>query len=308
MATAQRKTNRIRQDRGSRVYTASIYAIMTILTLIIVYPLYFCVIASFSDPNAVATGDTILWFKGFTTTPYTSILKEKSLLTGYRNAFIYMIFGTAYNMFLTIPAAYVLSKKKLHGHKLILWFFFLTMYISGGLIPTYIWFKQIGLVDNPLVMIVGSGVNAYNMIVARQFFLTSIPDELYEAADIDGSSEMRKFLTIALPLSKPILAVICLYYAFAKWNSYYTSLIYLRSQKYWPLQLVLRQILITTETMIGDMGQSSASDVDFMVKRLYLVRAMKYAVILVSSIPMLVAYPFVQKHFTKGVMIGAVKG
>ena len=162
--------------------------------------------------------------------------------------------------------------------------------------------------DNPLVMIIGTGVNAYNMIVARQFFTTSIPAELYEAADIDGASELRKFIRVALPLSKPILAVIALYYAFAKWNSYYTSLIYLRSQKYWPLQLVLRQILITTETMIGDMGTASSSDVDFMVKRLYVVRAMKYAVILISSVPMLVAYPFVQKYFTKGVMIGAVKG
>ena len=308
MTISRLSSNHIRQDRGSRVYTAAIYVIMTVLTLLIVYPLYFCVIASFSDPNAVALGDTILWFKGFSLDAYGSILKERSLLVGYKNAFIYMFLGTSYNMLLTIPAAYVLSKRSLHGHKILLWFFFLTMYLSGGLIPTYIWYKQLGLVDNPLVMIIGTGVNAYNMIVARQFFTTSIPAELYEAADIDGASELRKFIRVALPLSKPILAVIALYYAFAKWNSYYTSLIYLRSQKSWPLPLVFRHDPATTETMIGDMGTASSSDVDFMVKRLYVVRAMKYAVILVSSVPMLVAYPFVQKYFTKGVMIGAVKG
>ena len=308
MKTVRAKSNRIRQDRSSWIYTGIIYAIMTLLTLIILYPLYFCVIASFSDPNAVATGDTILWFKGFSVDAYGSILKEKSLLTGYKNAFIYMVFGTSYNMALTIPAAYVLSKKKLHGHTAILWLFFLTMYLSGGLVPTYMWYKELGLVDNPLVMIIGTGVSAYNMIVARQYYMSSIPEELYEAAEIDGSSEFRKFIKIALPLSKPIIAVITLYYAFAKWNSYYTSLIYLRDQRTWPLQLVLRQILITSETVIGDMGSTSASDVEYMIKRLYVVRAMKYAVILVSSVPMLIAYPFVQKHFTKGVMIGAVKG
>ena len=298
----------IRQDRASSIYTVCIYVLMTVLTIVIMYPMYFCVIASFSDPNAVSTGDTVLWIKGFSIDAYTAILKERTLLTGYANSLIYMVFGTAYNMLLTIPAAYVLSKRDMPGHKGILWFFFITMYFSGGLIPTYMWFKDIGLVDNPLVMIIGSGVSAYNMIVARQFFMTSIPDTLYEAAEIDGASEIRKFLTIALPLSKPILAVIALYYAFAKWNSYYTSLLYLRDQDYWPLQLVLRRILITSETLMGDMNSISSADADYMTKRLYTVRAMKYAVIIVSSVPMLIIYPFVQKYFTKGVMIGAIKG
>lgn len=308
MAALANKKETVQRDRGSKIYTVCVYAIVTILTLVIMYPLYFCVIASFSDPNAVAMGDTILWFKGFSFDAYKAILQERSLLVGYKNAFIYMVFGTAYNMALTIPTAYVLSKKDIPGHKALLWFFFITMYLSGGLIPTYIWYKNIGLVDNPLVMIIGSGVSAYNMIVARQFFMTSIPEALYEAGEIDGASEIRKFLTIALPLSKPILAVIALYYAFAKWNSYYTALLYLRNQNYWPLQLVLRRILITSETMMGDMASISSADADYMIKRLYTVRAMKYAVILVSSIPMLVIYPFVQKYFTKGVMVGAIKG
>ncbi|MDY2834903.1 MAG: carbohydrate ABC transporter permease [Candidatus Aphodomonas sp.] len=302
------RANAIRQDRISRIYTAIVYALIAILTLVITYPLYFCVIASFSNPDAVVQGDTIFWFKGFSTTAYSSILKEKLLLSGFKNAMIYMVFGTIYNMALTIPAAYVLSKKDLPGGKGLLWFFFLTMYISGGLIPTYMWYKDLGLVDNPLVMIIGTGVSAYNMIVARQFFSTSIPDTLYEAAEIDGASELCKFWRIALPLSKPILAVITLYYAFSKWNSYYTSLIYLRKQSYWPLQLVLRQLLISSEQMVSEMATVNSADPDYLIKRIYLVRSMKYAIILVSSLPMLILYPFVQKYFTKGVMVGAIKG
>ena len=305
--TVIRHSNRIRMDRSSRIYTAIIYILITIVTLIVAYPLYFCVVASFSDPDAVVMGDTVFWFKGFTTEAYTTILKETILLTGYKNAFIYMIVGTSYNMALTIPAAYVLSKKRLPGHKALLWYFFLTMYISGGLIPTYVWYKQLGLVDNPWVMMIGTGVSAYNMIVARQFFMTSIPESLYEAAEIDGASELRKFFAIALPLSKPILAVIMLYYAFAKWNSYYTALIYLRSQKYWPLQLALRQILIANENAVNEMVTVNASEADYLLKKMYMVRAMKFAIIVVSSVPMLILYPFVQKYFAKGVMIGSVK-
>ena len=308
MILSAKKTHGIHMDKGSRIYTIIVYSLVTLLTLIITYPLYFCIIASFSDPDAVAMGDTIFWFKGFTFEAYTSILGEKSILTGYRNSMLYMLLGTSYNMLLTIPTAYVLSKKDLPGHKGILWFFFITMYFSGGLIPTYIWYKDIGLVDNPLVMIIGSGVSAYNMIVARQFFMTSIPETLYEAAEIDGASELRKFFVIALPLAKPILAVIGLYYAFAKWNSYYTSLLYLRDQTYWPLQLVLRQILIASEQLVNELATINSQDADYLVRKLYMVRAMKYAIILVSSVPMLILYPFVQKYFTKGVMVGAIKG
>ena len=308
ISIAKKPSNHIKMDRASRIYTIIIYALIAIVTLVVAYPLYFAVIASFSDPNAVAMGDTIFWFKGFTFEAYQAILKENLLLVGYKNAFIYMVFGTAYNMVLTIPAAYVLSKNYLPGHKFILWYFFITMYVAGGLIPTYMWYKQLGLVNNPWVMILGPGVSAYNMIVARQFFSSSIPDSLYEAAEIDGASELRRFFTIALPLSKPILAVIMLYYAFAKWNSYYTALVYLRPQEYWPLQLALRQILITNENAVNEMVNINSSDADYLMKKMYMARAMKYAIIIVASAPMLALYPFVQKYFTKGVMVGSVKG
>jgi len=304
-----KRAGHIRQDRVSRVYTVCIYVFVTLITLIILYPLYFCVIASFSDPNAVSMGDTILWFRGFTLNAYRLVFQESQIWVGYRNAFIYMVAGTTYNICLTIPAAYVCSKKHLPGHRAILWFFFLTMYIGGGLIPTYLWKRQLGLVNNPLVMIVGAGVSGYYMIVARQYFMTSIPESLYEAAEIDGASEFVRFVRIALPLAKPIIAVITLYYAFGIWNSYYTALIYLKKQSQWPLQLVLRQILIANENALSNAGDTIHDDAytEYLVYRLYQVRGMKYAIILIASVPMLIMYPFVSKYFMQGVMVGSVK-
>lgn len=307
--TKQQHKNKIQMDTASKIYTVVVYVLVTITTLVLTYPLYFCVIASFSDPDAVAMGDTILWFKGFTVEPYTAILKEKLLLTGYKNSFIYMIFGTIYQLVLTILAGYVCSKKNLPGGKFILWFFFITMYVGGGTVPTYIWVKKLGLLNNPLVMIINVGVSAYYMLVVRQFFSSSIPNDLYEAAEIDGCNEFRQFLSIALPLAKPIIAVIALYYAFGKWNSYYTALLYLRKQEYWSLQLVLRQILIANETALNELVEGiDSTQVDYLIKKVYMIRAMKYAVILIASIPMLILYPFVSKYFTQGVMVGSVKG
>lgn len=306
--TKQDHKNKIKMDTASRVYTVVIYILVTLTTLVLTYPLYFVIIASFSDPNAVALGDTIFWFKGFTIQPYLNIMKEESLLTGYKNSFIYMIFGTIYQLVLTILAGYVCSKKNLPGHKFILWFFFITMYIGGGTIPTYLTIKNLKLLNNPLVMIINVGVSAYYMLVVRQFFSSSIPNDLYEAAEIDGASEFRQFLSIALPLSKPIIAVIALYYAFGKWNSFYTALLYLKKQALWPLQLVLRNILIANETALSDLTNMNPDELDYLTKKMYMVRAMKYAVILVASLPMMVLYPFVSKYFTQGVMIGSVKG
>ncbi len=307
--TKNKVRNHIKQDVASRAYTVVIYATVAILTLVIAYPLYFCIVASFSDPDAVAMGDTILWFKGFTTVAYEEILKEELLLSGYKNSFIYMVLSTLYNLVLTIPAGYVCSKSRLPGKKFILWYFFLTMYIGGGTIPTYIWMKKLGLVGSPLSMIIGAGVSAYYLMIVRQYFSSSIPSELYEASELDGAGDFRQFISVALPLAKPIVAVIMLYYAFGSWNSYYGALLYLRDQEMWPLQLVLRQLLIENENAIGDLLSSiSTADTNYLMKKMYLVRAMKYAIILVASLPMLVLYPFVSKYFTQGVMIGSVKG
>ena len=180
----------------------------------------------------------------------------------------------------------------------------ITMLIGGGTIPTYITIKNLGLLNNPLVMIINVGVNAYYMLVSRQFFTSSIPGELYEAAEIDGCGEFRQFLSIALPLSKPIIAVIALYYAFGKWNSYYTALLYLKKQQYWSLQLVLRNLLIINQVK----SMAGGAEMMDVVERMKLVEQMKYGIIVVASLPLMILYPFLQRFFTKGVLVGSIKG
>lgn len=283
--------------------------LVILITLVVIYPLYFCVIASFSDPTQVSAGRTLLWIKDFTLDAYKNILKESKLWVGYRNTIIYTVFGTLYNLILTITAAYVLTKKYLPFRKILSWFFFITMFIGGGLVPTYIWYGKLGLVNNPLVMIIGTGVNAYNLIVTRQYFSTSIPEEIYEAATIDGASEWICFSKIALPLAKPIVAVIALYYGVGHWNDYYTALIYLNKEKYQPLQLVLRNLLLSNQMVTMTPGTTTdINTMEYMMNRAHAALGMKYSIIFIACLPLLIAYPFVQKYFTKGVMIGSVKG
>lgn len=283
--------------------------LVILITLVVIYPLYFCVIASFSDPTQVSAGRTLLWIKDFTLDAYKNILKESKLWVGYRNTIIYTVFGTLYNLILTITAAYVLTKKYLPFRKILSWFFFITMFIGGGLVPTYIWYGKLGLVNNPLVMIIGTGVNAYNLIVTRQYFSTSIPEEIYEAATIDGASEWICFSKIALPLAKPIVAVMALYYGVGHWNDYYTALIYLNKEKYQPLQLVLRNLLLSNQMVTMTPGTTTdINTMEYMMNRAHAALGMKYSIIFIACLPLLIAYPFVQKYFTKGVMIGSVKG
>lgn len=282
--------------------------LISLITIVIVYPLYFCIIASFSEPNQVALGNTLLWIKDFTLEPYQYVFEEEQIWIGYRNSIIYTFFGTLYNLVLTIPLAYALSKSYLPFRNAVSWYFFLTMYFAGGMIPTYMVIKDLGLVNNPLVMIIGSGVSCYNMIVTRQFFTNSIPNELYEAAFIDGASEMKSFFTIGLPLAKPIIAVMALYYGTSHWNSYYSALLYIRDKAYQPLQLVLRNILMSSEMAMSGMENADADTIAYLVRRAEMAQGMKYAVIFIASAPLLIIYPFIQKHFEKGVMIGAVKG
>lgn len=282
--------------------------LVLIITIIVMYPLYFCVIASFSDPQEVALGRTVLWVKKFTLEPYMYVFREKQLWIGYRNSIIYMLLGTLYNLVLTIPAAYVLTKKYLPFRNVISWFFFITMYFSGGMIPTYLLIKDLNLIDNPLVLIIGAGVSCYNLIVTRQYFSSSIPQDIYEAAYIDGASELKCFSKIAMPLAKPIVAVMALYYGVAHWNSYYNALLYIRNKSYYPLQLVLRGILISNELSMNSIENADADTVAYLVHRAQMAQGMKYAIVFIASAPLLIAYPFLQKYFTKGIMIGSVKG
>lgn len=282
--------------------------LVILITVIIAYPLYFCVIASVSDPTEVNQGHTLLWIKGFDLTGYKRILKEEQVWIGYRNTIFYTVFGTLYNLVLTIPAAYVLSKKNIHFHTAISWFFFITMYIGGGMIPYYILVKNLNLINTPWVLIVGSGISCYNMIVTRQYFSTSIHPDIYEAAYIDGAGHGTCFLKIALPLAKPILAVMTLYYGVGHWNSYMSALLYIYDKKLYPLQLVLRNILINSQLNFADLEASSVEELELALYKSQLAQTMKYGIVIVASLPLIIIYPFLQKYFEKGIMIGSVKG
>ena len=211
-----------RHSKLNRVtlYDVIVALIVVVITIVVVYPLYYTVIASFSDAAEVYAGNTFFWIKGFTIDAYKNILKESEIWIGYRNTIVYTVAGTLYNLFLTIPAAYVLTKKDMPFRGVISWYFFITMYVSGGMIPTYFLVRNLNLINNPLVMIVGAGVSCYNLIVTRQYFSTSIPSDLYEAAYIDGAGDGKCFIKIALPLAKPIVAVMTLYYGVGHWNDY----------------------------------------------------------------------------------------
>lgn len=281
--------------------------LVLLVTFLILYPLYFCIIASFSKPEAVINGETLIWVKDFTLENYKHVFKEDSLWVGYKNTIIYTVLGTIYNLAMTIPLAYALSKKDLPFKGFISWYFFITMYFGGGMIATYFLIKSIGLMDNPLVMIIGTGVSCSNLIITRQYFSNSIPEELYEAGYIDGANEWQCFRRIAMPLAKPIIAVMTLYYGVGKWNSYFSALLYMRQDKYKPLQLVLREILINNKIGV-DMSGMDVNELAYAVERANLVEGMKYAIVFIASAPLLIIYPFLQKYFAKGIMVGSVKG
>ena len=230
--------------------------------------------------------------------------------TGYRNTIFYTLTGTFFSLILTIPSAYALSKKSLPGRRLINVFFLIPMYFNGGLIPTYLVMKKIGMVNTWYSLIFIAASSVYNMIVTRAYFQSNVPEELYESARIDGASELKTFFRIALPLVKPILAVMILFFAVARWNDYFNALIYTTKNDYLPLQMVLRSILLNSQTAMQKID-TSAMDTEAIknaARLAYMAEAMKYALIVVSSAPLLIAYPFVQKYFVAGMMVGAVKG
>ena len=281
-----------------------------LIALIMIYPLYVIIISSFSEPDAVTRGEVFLLPVGFTLEPYLNVFKEESLWIGYRNSIIYVFFGVLYDLLLTITCAYVLSKTYLPGRKFFNWFFFITMFISGGMIPSYLLIQNLGLLNNPLVLIIGS-MSCYNMIVCRSYFMSSINESMYEAAAIDGASEIQRFIRIALPLSKPIIAVIALFNAVGRWNSYMNALLYIYNRNWHPLQVFLREILVTAERKLQAVLADSGATEDAIMRAMReaeLAQTMKYSLVFIACAPLLIAYPFVQKHFVKGIMIGSIKG
>lgn len=270
--------------------------------LVVLVPLIFVVAASFSDPDLVIRGKVLFLPKGFTMKAYGMVFENKDIWRGFGNTCFYTAAGTAISVVLTILAAYPLSRKGLAGKNVIMMLILFTMYFSGGMIPTYLLVKDLGMYNTIWALLIPSALSTYNLIVAKTFFENSIPGELYESAWLDGCGNFSMLLKIVLPLSKAILAVLVLYYAVGIWNAYFDALIYLRDTSLHPLQIVLRNILL-----LGQTEQMGTNDVG-MAEKIKMAEAVKYSAIVVSSIPMLLIYPFVQKYFVKGVMIGAVKG
>ena len=296
------KAIKVKKTRGDIIFDIVVYGLAAIVMLIILYPLYFIVIASFSDPSQVANGNVWLYPKGFTLDGYKEQLKQQDIWTGYGNTVLYTVVGTVIGLAVNIPAAYALSRKDLYGKKVLTFLFLFTMFFNGGLVPTYLTVQQFHLYNTFWVMVLPFSVSVYNIIVARTFFQSSIPADLWDAAQIDGCGNLRYFAQIVLPLSKAILAVLGLWIAVGIWNSYFNALIYLKDTSLYPLQLVLRNILVTNQ-MQSALGTGEAAQV-----ALRMANLLRYSAIIVSTVPIMCVYPFVQKYFNQGVMIGAVKG
>jgi len=286
---------------------------MLLVVFLCVYPMYITIICSISDSGAVANGEVIWKPVGLTFSAYQEVFKTKTIWRGYANSIYYTAFGTVFSLCVLIPASYVMSKVYLPHRKVLMTFFLITMYFGGGLIPTYLLIKNLGLIDTRAVLIIG-GISVYNLIVTKTFFMTSISNTLYEAAEVDGASELKRFVSIALPLSKPIIAVMALYNMVGRWNGYFSAMIYINDRKLDPLQTVLRRILISGEMILDQVltNQKNGGKVDAhlimdAVEQMELAYTMKYAVVFIASLPLLIAYPFVQKHFVKGVMVGSLK-
>lgn len=293
---------KIRKSKADKVFDLIVYTLAVLLIIIMVYPVYFVVIASFSDPEMVSKGLVMLIPKGINVKAYQQLAEYEELWIGYKNTVIYVVLGTIITLFVNLPAAYALSRHNLYGRKLFSIFYLIPMFFTGGLIPTYLVVSQLHLTDTIWVMVVPFSVVTYYIIVARTFFLTSLPEDLWEAAQMDGCGYMGFFIKVVIPLSKAIIAVIALWAAVYQWNSYFNALIYLRDDSLQPLQLVLRSILINNQQISSMLTGSAATEAQQMADLI------KYAIIVISSAPIMCMYPFVQKYFNQGVMLGAVKG
>lgn len=293
----------LNNNQKDRLFQWVINLITLIIAIVTIYPLIYVVSASVSNPVHILSGEVWLWPVEPTLTAYSRVFKSANILIGYRNTVLYAFFGTLTNVVLTIMAAYPLSLPDLKGRNFVTFFITFTMFFSGGMIPSYINVKNLGLLNNPLAIILPGAINATNMLIMRNYFINSVPGSLREAASIDGSSPIGTMLKIVLPVSKPILVVITLYYLVGHWNSYFDAMMYLRDTKYFPLQVFLRQILVLSQ--MGDMAETSGVD-DMTTVLIY--AALKYAIIVVSAAPLLILYPMVQRFFEKGIMMGSIKG
>ncbi|MDR1530816.1 MAG: carbohydrate ABC transporter permease [Clostridiales bacterium] len=290
-----------------RVYDAIVFVVLTLVFLIVAYPLYFIIISSISDPVLVASGQVTFWPRGITFEGYQEVFKKGEVMRGFFNSVYYTLLGVGVSLVVTLPTAYALSRDDFFGRKVISIFYVLTMFVSGGLIPTYLVVRSAGFIDTVWALVIPGAMGVYNMMVARTFFKTNISPELLDAAKIDGCNDTWFFLRIVLPLSGAIIAILVLWIGVGHWNSYFNALLYLNQRERQPLQLELRYILILNTDYVASQGMSLEAIKE--QRRLEAVKEMlKYSLIIISSLPVLLLYPFIQKHFVKGVTVGSLKG
>lgn len=306
MAVMLSKKPRIHKSREDRFIDIIVYALASVIFILVLYPLIYILSASISEPRLVTMGEVVFLPKQITFEGYQKIFEYTPIWVGYRNTVFYTVVGTAINLLLTVTCSYVLSRKDFFGRRFFTLLFTFTMFFNGGLIPTYLVVKQLGILNTVWSMWLPVAVSVYNVLICRTYFESSIPFEIQESACIDGCSDMQILLRIMLPLSKPIIAVLGLFYAVTHWNTYFNALIYLSDVKLYPLQLYLRSILILDQ--MSEMLGADAEMVEQLIRRMELKESMKYGIIVVSSLPIIMLYPFLQRYFVKGVMIGAVKG
>ncbi|AIQ25442.1 sugar ABC transporter permease [Paenibacillus sp. VTT E-133280] len=298
MAAVQQK---IKESTGDKLFLTTIYILLSLVVIAVIYPLIFIISSSISSPAAVTSGRVWLWpvdisFKGFKV-----LLNTPEIITGYGNSIFYTAAGTFISVVLTIMIAYPLSRRGFFGRNTLMMIITFTMIFSGGLIPTYMVVKELHLIDTRWALLIPNAIWVWQVIIARSFFQSSIPEELLEASEIDGCSDMRFVWSVVIPLSKPIIAVLVLMYAVGQWNAYFDALIYLKSANLFPLQLVLRSIIIQNNS-------AGTMDAMKMVERQQLAELLKYALIVIATLPVLVIYPFVQRYFVQGMLVGSVKG
>ncbi|MFB9279436.1 carbohydrate ABC transporter permease [Cohnella cellulosilytica] len=296
-------TNRIGAARSDKWLYAVNYTFLTVVLIIVLYPLIYIVSSSFSSIEAVVSGRVWLWPVEFSLEGYAAVFKHHLLLNSLKNSLYYMAVGTAINIVITVTSAYALSRKDLFGRNFFMMIFVFTMFFNGGLIPTYILVQKLGILNTPWAIWLPLALIIWNMIIARTYFQTTLPQELLEAAQIDGCNDFLFLRKVVIPLSGPIIAVIALFYGVMHWNQYFNAMIYLRDPQLFPLQLVLREILI-----LSQMEFDMVADADAVAAVVGLGELLKYSLIVVSALPLLIVYPFVQKFFVKGIMIGALKG
>jgi len=296
---------KMKQSKEDVIFSCVTYSLAIIILLIVLYPLIFVLSASFSNPLSLVKGKVWLLPVGFSLDAYKNVLSNANIVMGYKNTIIYTVVGTAVNIIMTIAGAYPLSRKDFRGRNFIVMFFTFTMFFSGGMIPTYLLIKKLHLYNNFWVMILPSAISMWNLLIMRNYFQNSVPEEIIEAASVDGCTNVGTLIRIVLPVSKAIVAVMVIFYVVGHWNAYFNALLYLNDRAKYPLQVVLRDILIAGR---GGLDGKDPSKLVDSVNDLLIFETLKYAIIVVASIPVLILYPMLQKYFIQGVMLGSVKG